>query len=869
MNSLKYNIIMNLQRGDFMKEINLKGEWSLKSYDHNKDNEIEIKGALPGCNYLDLMKADILADVFYGDNEYKSKWVAEKDWEYSRQFVVDEKTIDSDFVFLKISGADTLINIYINDNLVAKTQNAHINYEFNIKKYIKLGENEIRLYIYSPINYINQKQNEDKYPSNLMGISGFPHIRKPACHFGWDWGPVLPPSGVSGYIKIQAFNYGYIKDFTVNQRLITFDKAEIEVICDIVKKSANVEKYYLGVTVRDNKQNILLKKKDEIRESRSINIINIVNPELWEVNGASDRKIQPLYNIECQLICQDIVDEKKVEIGIREIELDTSEDEFGKQFAFVVNGKRIFAKGGNWIPADSFITRKTDEEIEYFIKSCVDANMNMIRVWGGGYYESDVFYRLCDKYGILVWQDFAFACQPYPFYNQEFLQNVKNEVSSVVKRLRNHTCLCLWCGNNEIESMTFSWFFKRKVIQWTKKFFYEILPQWLQEFNVNTPYWQSSPCGGEFLKKINSDKSGDTHLWHVWHGLMPFSYYRKRYTRFCSEFGFESLPDIDTVKTFADEKDFDLFSPALLSHQKCRSGNNKIIYYMIDNYCIPKSFKELIYVSQLVQAESIKSAVEHWRRNAGRCNGALYWQLNDCWPVLSWASMDYYGRWKALQYYAKRFFNSVSISLINYKHIIIIHMINDKDKAFDGILEWSITDFDGKVFKEGSSQMNIKENSFMITLVSTERKFFKGNKNNCLVCGRLLDKNNNVVSENTLFFNKINKLELKNAVFDKEITKIQDNQYQISLTSNTFAKNVFAHIKDLIMPLSENFFDLRAGEKKTITVQSDREIKESHIDIICYNNIIPKYTKKEEKRIKAKIAMQPVNFFSRILYKFM
>lgn len=850
-----------------MHEINLKGEWFLNS----GDNQYNLKGYLPGCNYLDLMSAGIIEDVFYGVNEHKSVWVAEKDWEYSRKFIVNEEFFNMDYVFLKISGGDTLIDIYINNNLIGKTENAHIDYRFDIKNCIHKGENSIRLFIHSPVNYIKQKHKEDPSPVNLMGISGFPHIRKPACHFGWDWGPVLPPSGVSSEIKIICYNKGYIDDLTVKQRFITFDKVELKVLCDTVKFQPDNDNYFMSITLKDEKGEVLFQNKNILNENRTVTLINIINPNLWTVNGGKDRKTQPLYNVECHLLYKEtILDEKETDIGIREIKLDTEEDKYGKQFAFIVNGTRIFAKGGNWIPADSFITRKSDEEIEYFIKSCADANMNMIRVWGGGYYESDIFYRLCDKYGILVWQDFAFACQPYPFYNTDYLNNVKNEVKSVVKRLKNHACLCLWCGNNEIESMTFSWFFKRKIIKWTKNFFYDILPKWLAEMEIDTPYWYSSPSGGEFLKKINCDNSGDTHLWHVWHGLQPFDYYHKRFTRFCSEFGFESLPSIDTVKTFAEEKDFDLFSEPLLSHQKCRSGNDKIIYYMIDNYCIPQKFSQLIYVSQLVQAESIKAAVEHWRRNAGQCNGALFWQLNDCWPVLSWASVDYYGRWKALQYYSKRFFEPVHLNMAQYKNTCLFYIINDKEVPTECLLKLELIDFNGAVEMEEEVNLQIGANACRQVMLQLDKGYYKKYKNRYYIYGTLTDKDNRVLSRNTFFFNRTGKLELNKANIKAEIIK-KDNYCEMTIESDTFAKNVFLRINGMVKPFSDNFFDLKGKEKRIVTFESnmDKYEIEQNLEILCYNNITPKYTKRKEKRIKRKIGMQPINILSKILYKFM
>ncbi|MFA6766422.1 MAG: glycoside hydrolase family 2 protein [Clostridia bacterium] len=829
-------------------------EWILKEVGGRT-----FKGALPGCNYLDLLKNNLIQDPFYGENEKKAKWVGERDWEYSADFEVPKAVLENEYVFLKISSPDTIVDIFINDTKAAHTRNCHMDYSIDVKRYLKAGKNSIRLYFYSPIKYIQKKQAKDRFPFNAMGISGFPHIRKPSYHFGWDWGPILPPSGVNGKIKI-AYSNAYIEDAKILQT--HFDnKVKLDIKADIVSKIGST----LSVKILDpNGELIYHKESLELSQS-----LYIQNPLLWQPNTFEDREEQPLYEVILETVANGkIEDGKSFKIGLRTIELDTSKDAWGENFAFLVNGKRHFMKGGNWIPSDSFITRTTDQKLENLIKNCKDANMNMIRVWGGGFYERDYFYELCDRHGILVWQDFMFACQPFPFYDPEFFELVKEEIAFNVKRLRHHACLALWCGNNEIEMINIAWRYKRKFIKAEKMFFYEFLPKYLREFDKDTPYWYSSPSGGKDMKNTNSDRQGDTHLWHVWHGLKPFEYYTKRFSRFCSEFGFESIPDIDTIRSFAEEKDMDLFSPVILSHQKCKSGNAKIIYYMCDNYSIPKSFFELIYISQLVQAESIRHAVEHWRRNTGRCNGALYWQLNDCWPTLSWSSMDYFGRRKALHYFAKRFFEPLTVSAVFEKNRFLVHIINDASKDFQGFCRWRLMSLKNTVFRQGEIPVDLKSLDKIMVEIEKENGI-KIDKKTMFLNLKLFDKDKKELSSNNLFFCRINKLDLEKAKIEYDI-KRKGDKYTLELKANAFCKNVFLHLKDQVEAFSDNFFDLLKDEIKTVSFSSPKEIAEikKELKIICYNNVQPKYPRFRQRLIKLKISCQPINLMNRIIYKF-
>ncbi|MFY9113700.1 MAG: glycoside hydrolase family 2 protein [Dethiobacteria bacterium] len=853
-----------------MITLDLNGPWILMRSD-DPDNPIEAR--IPGCNYLDLMREKIIDDVFYGTNERLYRWVAEKDWIYTRQFTVDDRVLDHDFIFLSVSGLDTVADIYINEELIGHGKNAYVDYRFDLKNHLLAGGNEIKIYFHSPIKYISEKQRKDPFPHNYNGLTGFPHLRKPAYHFGWDWGPILPPSGISGGICINAFKRGYINDFAVRQQHFK-DKVRLVMALETVR-SDNAESRDFALLCK------IFGPDDQEICTQRINLtgdkmnweMDIDHPVLWYPNGYRDVKTQPLYRIELELIDQEeIHDKKHYKIGLRTIELDRDNDRWGQTFAFKVNGKKIFCKGANWIPADSFITRTDADHLEYLVRSMAQANMNMVRVWGGGYYGSEEFFDLCDKYGLLVWQDFQFACAPYPLYDHDFLNDVLREIDDQVKRLRHRASLALWCGNNEIEMMSPAWMTRRKFIRSAGDFFYKILPRRVKRLDPVTPYWYGSPSGGRYLKGVNADATGDTHLWNVWHGLQSFSYYRRRLTRFCSEFGFQSLPDIDTVRTFATEKDLHMTSEVMNVHQKCISGNDKIIYYMVSHFFIPSDFEDLIYISQLIQAESIKYAVEHFRRNNGRCNGALYWQLNDCWPVNSWSSIDYYGKWKALHYYAKRFNQPVAVSFLPERRRIKIYAYNEKQDDFKGVLRWKIVGFDGQLWEDGMETLVLKFNEVYIRTLDAARYLKPDSIGNTVLFAGIYDQYDRQIAYNTFLFTKERYLQLTKPKITRQL-RLEDGVLIITLKSNTFAKGVMLHLKGIRNPFSDNFFDLLKDEERSITIKVGHNCNlddlRARLSVKCLNDAERKYAKFRERLIRLKILLLPMNIANKILYKFL
>lgn len=829
-------------------KLNLNGKWEFR--ERGGDNWIPAQ--IPGCNFTDLMDNGIIPDPFIGLNEEKVQWIGEREWEYRRQFDVKEELLSSDRIELVMESLDTLASVYVNGNPVLESDNAHRTYIVDIKQCLKAGENTILILFRSPVEYIREGHRKVKYPFNNMGLQGVPHIRKPQCHFGWDWGPVLPLSGIMRDIYIKGYNKAKILDVRVLQEH-EGEKVSLDVAinAEIMNEKDTVNAKVVLTAPNGTKSEYLT----EIKGGEGKIRIDIIDPEIWEANGMSERKTQPLYQLTIALISGGTeADSRQINIGLRTITLNTAADQYGNNFQFVVNGVPIFCRGANWIPADSFVNRLTIDRIDSLVRSMRDANMNMVRVWGGGYYESDDFYDACDRYGLLVWQDFAFACMPYDFTNQTFLNNIKYEVKDNVLRLRDRASLALWSGNNEIELLSKIWIYRRDFIRSAGEFFYNILPQWVDGLDGVTPYWNGSPSSGRYMRKVNADTVGDTHLWQVWHGLKPYNYYRKRFTRFCSEFGFESMPDIETVEKFAEEKDYDMSSAVMQSHQKCKSGNNKILFYLAGRFRIPDNFKDLIYLSQISQAECVRDATEHWRRNFPRCNGALYWQYNDCWPVNSWSGMDYYGRWKALMYAAKKFNAPIALSIDDNKTLMKVSLVNDTVKEYKGTLHWQVITFDGNKLDGGSLEINSSP-------LSAEKVFEKDFRH--LVKG---------LEKRTVFCAWIDERDIKTALFVKEKQcqflkseivrdiKVKGGKAEITLKADDYKRFVMVKVDGAKMPLSDNYFDLLPKEVKTITADvGNIKAEEVKIELLCVNDIVPRQSKFRDKLFRLKIRLIPVN----------
>ena len=571
----------------------------------------------------------------------------------------------------------------------------------------------------------------------------------------------------------------------------------------------------------------------------------------------SDKKEQPLYTVTATLTHNGkVIDEKSRRLGIRKLVLNRERDEYGQNFQLVLNDVPIFAKGANYIPPDSFITRFGKKELDYLLDAFQFSNMNVLRNWGGGYYGSDALYDECDKRGILIWQDFMFACQAYPFFDEEFLANVKQEVEYNVKRISSHPSLALWCGNNEIEDMHMAWINMPKYITWTEKFFWNILEPEIRKYDSQTPYTPGSPIGKSHNVGVYADNIGDTHLWGVWHGLKPMDYYRKRMTRFCSEFGFESLPDMNSIRIFADRSDYSLNSPVFLSHQKCMNGNDKMVYYIATRFDLPKHFRDYVYLSQVTQLECIRDATEHWRRNKGRCNGSMYWQFNDCWGVCSWSSIDYYGNYKALQYGARHFNAPLTVSFEDTKDYIKLFVLNDYIEPQDVELEYSLFDFEKGIIDTVTQDLTVEVRaSFDIP-----SQWMSAKKTRGIVA--VLKKDGRVVAQKTCLLDKEKKLDLPKARLSTKIF-VKGDSIELHIKTDRFARLVKAECSATHLPFSDNFFDLLPNEEKVITMKLDGSVDARTVaqSIVVYSltDIEFNTSKINSFAKRAKLYFSPVN----------
>ncbi len=609
---------------------------------------------VPGGAHTDLLALGRIPDPYVGDNERRVQWVAEADWEYRHQFAVTPELLRQPHIWLICDGLDTLATVSLNGRELGHAANMFRQYRWDVKPLLKAEGNELRIDLESVVRHVAQKQAVRGLPGVSQAIAGGPHVRKAPCQFGWDWGPQLPPVGIWKDIRLEAFDSArlsevHLRQFHANGEVKVEVEAEIEVE-DKAQVEAEVERLAMVVSVvaPDGRA---MTAEAPVADGRTSLTIPIANPQLWWPNGYG---AQPLYEVKVEVKAK-VKDKAKAEvkdktevvvsasalvlasasyqIGLRTIELRQELDEWGRSFTFVVNGQPLFAKGSDWIPADSFPTRLTEAALEGLIRSAAQTHQNMLRVWGGGFYEDERFYDLCDRYGILVWQDFVFSCSIYPLDEPDFVENVRVKVVENIRRLRHRASLALWCGNNEMEQGWAEWNWDKPELQDLKaaydRFFHHTLAEWCAAEDPDHAYWPSSPSSDTPFETPNGQIQGDAHYWGVWHGRKPFTAYRSQYPRFMSEFGFQALPPLETIRTYAAEPDWNMTSYIMEQHQKNASGNSLMVGQMLDTFRLPKDFESLVYLSMVLQAEGIRYGVEHWRRHAlaPPCTGAaMHWR---------------------------------------------------------------------------------------------------------------------------------------------------------------------------------------------------------------------------------------------------
>ena len=666
-------------------EINLHGQWRLRS----ADGKHECDYAVPGDVHSALIKADIIPDAYIGRNEYDVRWVAEADWIAAREFEWNGKGqwhLDVDYL-------DTVVEIRINNKSVLKADNCFRRYMPDVSKALKQGRNKIEIHFFSNVKEAAKRQKAHPYfvpyAAQNCPIPDTNFLRKPSCHAGWDWNLAIMPFGAYGVCQlipaspqmpiIHTFRQHHQPDGTVD--------------LDVVLTGFDHGLPATTISFAGQQQALPAGESDYISIS-----FHLPKPKLWWPAGSG---AQHLYELKIQ--CGDQIEARQ--IGLRQIELINEKDEVGARFAFKVNGKEIFCRGANWIPADALPSRATPELTRKLLQAAVDANMNMIRIWGGGYYEQDWFYNLCDELGLMVWQDFQFACNLYPA-DEPFLDEVLREVQHQVARLQHHACIAVWCGDNELIG-ALTWFPESRANRDRYLAAYDRLNRTIEQAakavapNIN--WWPSSPSPGllSFGDAWHDDRSGDMHFWSVWHEGKDLEHYRDVSPRFCSEFGFQSYPSLHVIKQFATSaEDLNIASEVMESHQKNKGGNARIAETMFRYFRVPKDFGNFVYISQIQQGLAMKTAIEYWRSLKPHCMGTLYWQLNDTWPVASWSSLDHGGHWKAMHYMAKRFYAPVAVMAIPDKQGgIAIKAVNDRLKAQKLTLNLTIVDPSGKAQK--------------------------------------------------------------------------------------------------------------------------------------------------------------------------
>lgn len=797
-------------------EKNIFENWIFK----NSKDTIWYNAKVPGCVHTDLLYNKLIPQPFYGINEKQLQYIELNDYEYSCKFDLQSNIFDKQNITLVFEGLDTYADVFLNNKLILKADNMFRTWEINCKELLKLKNNELKIKFSSSVNNDKKKESEStvKLPDSRA------YTRKAPYQYGWDWGPRFVTSGIWRPVKIIAWNNIKINSVYFVQKEISLEKAQIE--SEIEVESNIIDN--VTITVYNSKTNQIagIQNINLVKGINNVNIpFTIKNPDLWFPNGMGNANLY-LFKTTISRNKQ-LIDSANTTIGLRKIELINEKDSIGESFYFKINGVPLFMKGANYIPTNSFTTETSNKTYEKLLQDVVNANMNMLRIWGGGIYENDEFYKLCDKNGILIWQDFMFACTMYPG-DIMFAESVRNEAIDNIKRLRNHACLAIWCGNNEIDEGWHNWGWQKQLVYspedsakiWEdyQKIFHEVLPKAVAKYDNVRSYISTSPRKGWGRKESMTE--GDSHYWGVWWGNEPFEMYIKKTGRFMSEYGFQGMPDLKTIKSTVDDTCLNFNSLQLRNHQKHSSGFETIDEYLKRDYKSPKDFASYIHVSQLLQAEGMKIAIESHRRAKPKCMGTLYWQLNDCWPVTSWSSIDFYGRWKALHYFVKKLYQNVIISQTITNDKIEVWVVSDLSKKIDTKIQLKLLDFNGNPIWEKQIPIQIAANSSKIVFEIKKEDLLKNNDKTKILLYAELFENNTVIASNILYFTGIKNLELQEPHIAIKINTISKSISEIILKSNILSKNVFIN-SPLNITLSDNFFDLLPGETKIIRINHE------------------------------------------------
>lgn len=786
--------------------LSLNGAWEMRFADSKRI----YPAAVPGSVYADLISAGAMGDPYWRDNETSALELMDNDFIYTKTFEIPDSLLSCGRVLLRCEGLDTLSDITINGKHAGNSDNMHRIWEFDVRELLTTGLNHIEVRFSSPTKYIRNAYEYSRADGTSDAMTGFPLIRKAHFMFGWDWGPRLPDAGIWRNISLIGIETARIESVYITQthedtRVTLHAATSVEPLRPEAAAEVLVE---------------IIAPDGQIWQAAGADCdICIENPQLWWPNGLGN---QPLYTVRVKLSSNGrVLDAWERRIGLRTLTMRIQKDEWGECFSHSVNGVEFFAMGADYIPEDNILSRVNPARTRRLLEDAADAHFNVIRVWGGGCYPDDFFYDVCDELGLVVWQDFMFACAVYNL-SDTFEQNIRAEITDNVRRLRHHASLGLWCGNNEMEMFVAQGVWvscDRQKADYIKMYEY-IFPHILKNEDPQTFYWPASPSSGGSFDKPNDSCRGDVHYWDVWHGGLPFTDYRNHKFRYVSEFGFQSFPSLKTIEAFTEPADRNVFSYVMEKHQRNASANGKILQYLSQMYLYPRDLDTLIYASQLLQAQAMQYGAEHWRRNRGRCMGAIIWQLNDCWPVASWSSIDYFGRWKALHYYMKRFFAPVLISCheegvlsqntnVNAEPFALkksarLNVSNETTTAFSGVARWALRRPDASVIKQGVFDVNVPALS---ALWLPEQDFSGEDTYGCYYEYKLESGGVTAGSGSVLFCPP------KHFKFEDPKLAARIEGDEIVVTAKAYARSVEITC-DTDTVLSDNYFDMNGGIRR-------------------------------------------------------
>ena len=810
---------------------------------------------VPGVVHTDLLQNKIIEDPFFRLNERGLQWIDKEDWVYETCFTLAADMMRKENMELVFEGLDTYADVYLNDECILKADNMFRCWSIPVRQYIREENNILKVYFHSPVKidvpkwdalpYQYPASNDQSENGGLFNKKISIFARKAGYHYGWDWGPRLVTSGIWRPVYIRAWSDLRINDVFIEQKEVGAGRA---VIAGHVELDADKDMNGVLVTITDEVTGRVLGEwqADLKRGTNRVTVDFVLHkPKLWWSNGLGEPF---LYRFRTDIIAGgELLDSKTERVGIRSLKVVHQPDKDGHTFYIELNGRPVFAKGANYIPSDNFLPRVTPENYKRTILDAAGVNMNMLRVWGGGIYENDVFYDLCDEHGIMIWQDFMFACSMYPAEGA-LLDNIHQEAVDNVKRLRNHACIALWCGNNECQDAWLGWGWKREIERQNKEYADKIWAQYRQQYHVTLPgvvreyapgtfYWPSSPFA--FEGEMSGTTDGDRHYWSVWHGKAPISDYDSEKSRFFSEYGFQSFPEFDSVKRYAPyPEDWDIRSEVMMSHQRGGDHANGLIEtYLLNEYKKPRDFRAFLYINHVLQGDAIKTAIESHRRQMPYNMGTLFWQHNDCWPVASWASRDYYGRWKAQHYYVRKAYDDILISPVVEGDDLKVYAVSDRLENTSGRLQLQVCQFDGTVVHHWGKSVGISGNDSRVCFSAPLAKLLEGaNRGTVYVRVDYTDKSGRVY-HNNYCLGKQKDMDYPKVDLQTEVRSIEGG-YEVTVSADKFARAVCLSVADNESVYSDNYFDVQPKSSVQVQVRTrlSAEAFNGSLRLTCLNN---------------------------------